>query len=112
MPATPEPDDPLIAMAAAQRHLQQWRQAHPHATLREIEGEVDRQMAQVRTHLITRAAHQEDAQTRPDCPRCGVAMQRVGTRERRVVTAQDATVTLRGAGYRCPACGAGLFPPG
>lgn len=111
MSVTPERDAPLTAVAEAQVCLQQWRRAHPRATLREIEAEVDRQMAQVRTHLLTQVAHQEQAMGRPDCPTCGALMQRVGLRERTVVTAQDEAVTLRGAGYRCPACGAGLFPP-
>jgi YgiT-type zinc finger domain-containing protein len=99
------------AVLEVHARMQQWRRAHPRATLREIEQEVDRQMAPVRTRLIAQVAHQEQAATRPDCPSCGEPMQRVGTRERTVLTAQDATLTLRGAGYRCPACGAGLFPP-
>lgn len=111
MPAMSEGEAATAAVAEAHARLQHWRQAHPRATLREIEAEVDRQMAQVRTHLITQVAHQGPATTRPACPTCGAAMQRVGARERTVLTAQDETLTLRGAGYRCPACGAGLFPP-
>lgn len=111
MPGTPKSDTATRAAADAQEHLAQWRREHPRATLREIEEAVDRQMARLRSTLITQMAHQEQDTTRPACPRCGVAMQRVGTRERTVLTAQDAALTLRGPGYRCPACGAGLFPP-
>lgn len=111
MPAMPEGDAVTTAGADAQARLAQWRRDHPRATLREIEGEVDRHLASLRATLITQVAHQEQDGTRPTCPGCGAAMHRVGTRERAVLTAQDAVVTLRGAGYRCPACGAGLFPP-
>lgn len=111
MPAMPEGDTATTAVAEAHARLAQWRHAHPRATLREIEEAVDRHLAPLRTTLIAQVAHQEQATTRPACPSCGVPMQRVGTRERTVLTAQDAALTLRGPGYRCPACGAGLFPP-
>jgi ribosomal protein S27AE len=111
MPGTPKSDAATRAAADAQEHLAQWRHEHPRATLREIEAAVDRQMARLRTTLIVQVAHQEQDLARPACPSCGVAMQRVGTRERTVLTAQDETLPLRGPGYRCPACGAGLFPP-
>ncbi len=112
MAVTSEHNAPLTVVAEAQARLQHWRRDHPRATLREIEAEVDRHLAQVRTHLLTQVAHQGPATVRPDCPTCGAAMQRVGRRERTVHTVHDETLTLRGDGYRCPACGAGLFPPG
>jgi predicted RNA-binding Zn-ribbon protein involved in translation (DUF1610 family) len=111
MPAPPEGDAATAAVTDAHARLQQWRRDHPRATLREIEEAVDRHLAPLRTTLLAQVAHQEQATTRPACPSCGVAMQRVGPRERTVTTAQDEALTLRGAGYRCPACGAGLFPP-
>ena len=111
MPLSPERPSASQAVLAVQASLQQWRRDHPRATLREIEGEVDRRLAHLRTGLVEQVAHQEQAQTRPPCPTCSETMQRVGMRERTVTTAQDAVLTLRGAGYRCPACGAGLFPP-
>lgn len=111
MPARSESDDPRQLAATAHARLAAWRQAHPHATLREIEAEVDRQLADVRTGMIERLAEAAAETTRPPCPTCGTTMQRVGQRQRTVVTAQDERLTLRGPGYRCPACGAGLFPP-
>ena len=111
MPATPECDAATTAVTDAHARLQQWRRDHPRATLREIEEAVDRSMARLRTTLIAQVAHQEQDTTRPACASCGGPMQRVGTRERTVLTAQDEALTLRGPGYRCPACGAGLFPP-
>jgi len=111
MPAWPESDDPLQVAAMAHARLDAWRRTHPRATLREIEAEVDRQLADVRTHAIERLAHDVAAEPRPACPTCGGPMQQVGMRERTVVTAQDERLTVRGPGDRCPACGAGLFPP-
>lgn len=111
MPASPEGDAVTTAVPDAHARLQQWRRDHPRATLREIESEVDRQLAPLRTGLVARVACQEQDPARPDCPTCGEPMQRVGVRERTVITAHDEALTLRGPGYRCPACGAGLFPP-
>lgn len=100
------------AARAVRARVRQWRQDHPQATLREIEEEVDRHLATWRTQLVTEAAHQGPEAIRPTCPQCASPMQQVGKRERTVITAQDERLTLRGPGYRCPACGAGLFPPG
>jgi hypothetical protein len=97
--------------AAVQERLVRWRETHPRAPLREIEEETDRQLAALRSQLVSRLAHLGQDDTRPDCPTCGEAMQRVGRRARTVITAQNEALTLQGPGYRCPACGAGLFPP-
>jgi YgiT-type zinc finger domain-containing protein len=112
MPLTADRADPAQTVGAVQTTLQHWRQAHPRATLREIELEVDRQLAAVRTGLVEQIAHQGPDLPRPSCPTCGETMHRVGVRHRTVLTAQDETLRLHGTGYRCPACGAGLFPPG
>lgn len=111
MPTPSESERTWLAADAVQERLVRWRTAHPRATLRQIEEEVDLQIAGLRTGLVARVAHLGHDDARPDCPTCGVPMQRVGRRERTVTTAQDQALTLRGAGYRCPACGAGLFPP-
>lgn len=108
----PMATDCLPSVAAeVQERLLGWRAAHPRATLREIEDAADRELATLRSLLVGRLAHAGQDAGRPVCPTCGAAMQRVGTRERTVTTAQDEMLTLRGDGYRCPACGAGLFPP-
>ena len=112
MPAWPESDDPLQLATTAHARLAAWRQAHPHATLREIELEVDRQLADLRAGVIERLAQAAVDAPRPSCPTCGTIMQQVGERERTVRTAQDQRLTVRGPSYRCSACGAGLFPPG
>jgi YgiT-type zinc finger domain-containing protein len=97
-------DDPAGALA-------QWRAAHPAATLAEIEAAVDRQLSAYRASLIMAAATGEGAAERPVCPACGQAMQQVGTRSRTLRTAHEGRLILTDPAWRCPACGAGLFPP-
>lgn len=112
MPAIPRDDASAPAQTDVQERMRQWRVAHPSATFAEIEAAADRHLASLRAELISAAAHADGEAARPDCPRCGRRMQQVGQRQRTVLTAQQEAVTLRGPGYRCPACGAGLFPPG
>lgn len=105
-PASPDRTTVLRSDLAA------WRRGHPVATLLEIEQEVDRQLAGVRTDLVTEVvAAAEAAMARPACPDCGAAMERAGTRRRRLTAPHNEALELTGARYRCPACGAGLSPP-
>ena len=107
-----DPSVPSDRAAELRSALAAWRRAHPGATLLEIEQEVDRQLAGVRTELVTELAGvAEAAVVRPACPRCGAAMERAGSRPRRVTGPHNETLVLAGARYRCPACGAGLSPP-
>ncbi len=113
-PAMPgsEPPTPQDRTSAVRRALAAWRRAHPGATLLEIEQEVDRQLAGVRTEWVGELAGVvAEAAARPACPRCGAAMARAGTRPRRVTGPHNEPLVLAGARYRCPACGAGLSPP-
>lgn len=92
--------------------LAAWQRTHPGATLLEIEQEVDRQLAGLRTEVVTEVvAAAEAAMIRPTCPRCGVAMERAGRRSRRLTAPHHEVVEVTGTRYRCPACGAGLSPP-
>ncbi len=112
MSAIPNDRPGADAAAAVQAQMRQWRAAHPAATVAEIEAAVDRHLAALRTAIIQEAAHADEDTGRPDCPMCATPMQRVGQRQRTVLTTHHQPVTVRGPGYRCPACGAGLFPPG
>ena len=103
MPTSPLPDDLSTALTI-------WRTTHPGATLAEIEQAVDAQLSAYRAALITDLAMTGDA-SRPVCLECGTPLQRVGTRSRTVRTAHEGTLTFTEPAYRCPACGAGLFPP-
>ena len=95
-----------------------WREQHPTATLTEIEDELDRRWYRVRARVVEDAAVRSAAAdlgrpaARPACPACGEAMQADGREARRLTTTGDEVLTLTRAHARCPACGAGLFPPG
>jgi hypothetical protein len=75
--------------------VKEWRQAHPRATLAEIEAAVDERLARVRARLI------ED-----------VALALRGPEVRHLRTTYEHELALRRHYLRCPACGEALFPPG
>ena len=100
--------------------MREWRLQHPKATFREIEAEVDEKLSGMRARLLedlalaSRAADLQDKQLgeRPRCPECKQPLESQGKQERTVVTHGGKAVHLRRDYARCPACGAGLFPPG
>ncbi len=111
---TPEEDAAWDRQAAQVRaDVQAWRAAHPQATLKQIEQEVDRQLAAARARLVAAAALAGPVDVAPPaCPECGAAMTWEGERTRRLTTTHDEVIELRRRYARCPRCGTGLFPPG
>jgi hypothetical protein len=102
---------------AVVRALRAWRQAHPQATFDEIDAEVQRHFAPVQAQVVaelSQAGQPGEAVEAevPRCPQCEQPMQAHGMRSRQVPTRQGQAITLRRAYYGCPACGAGLSPPG
>jgi YgiT-type zinc finger domain-containing protein len=99
--------------------VKEWRLQHPKATFREIEAAVDDKLSGMRARLLedlalaSRAADLQDKQggEHPRCPSCGHVLESQGKQERTVLTHGGRTVHLRRDYARCPACGAGLFPP-
>ena len=97
-----------------------WRAAHPKATFAEIEAAVDERLAGMRARMLEAVAEAsaaadlsgEGAGERPVCPQCGGALVGRGQRERRLRVASGQMVRLQRRYAVCPACGAGLFPPG
>src|SRR5437879_3257873 len=94
-----------------------WRQAHPHATFAEIEAAVEDRLGALRAELIedtvaTSAEARGAGAERPKCVECGHGLEARGTRERMVTVRGNRLVRLRRHYLVCPACGAGLFPPG
>ncbi len=96
-----------------------WRTAHPRATFREIESALDQRLERMRARMLEEAALASPAADwtdhsleRPRCPDCNQALQGRGYQERGVRVQGDQEVRLRRRYGVCPACGAGLFPPG
>jgi YgiT-type zinc finger domain-containing protein len=97
--------------------MKEWRQAHPKATLREIETALDEKLAKVRARmledvaLLSQATDLVASKERVNCPQCGQEMEAHGQEERTLTTTGNQEVVLRRSYAVCPACGAGLFPP-
>jgi hypothetical protein len=94
--------------------LARWREAHPTATWDELEAAVEAELRPLRERLLGDLAMASGATAppaRPTCAQCGTAMQSAGTRSRRVHGERDLVVELDRTYLRCPACGAGFFPP-
>jgi ribosomal protein S27AE len=112
----PVPQDRWLADAAERfATLAAWRDAHPRATWAEIEAAIDAQLGPLRAELLRETAMASDAADlggeRPVCPHCGARLQAAGTRRRRLRGEQDQPLDVERTYARCPACGAGLFPP-
>lgn len=100
-------------VAQARVEVQAWRAAHPQATLRQIEQEIDARLAPARARLVEAIALASPVETTPaTCPACRVMMAWEGTRQRRLTTTHNEPLALTRRYARCPRCGTGLFPPG
>jgi hypothetical protein len=106
----------LSETAARFAALDAWRQAHPTATWAEIEAAVDAQLGPLRAQILGETAMVSDATdlsgSRRGCPQCGARLQAAGKRRRRLRSEHDEPIDVERTYARCPACGAGLFPPG
>ena len=97
-----------------------WRVAHPKATLREMELEVDARLARLRARMLedlalaSAAADWEEAAApeQPLCPQCGVPLKPRGKQTRHLQTHGGRELTLERRYGVCPSCQEGLFPPG
>jgi hypothetical protein len=112
----PVPRDRWLADAAERfATLAAWRQAHPTATWTEIEAAIDAQLGPLRAEMLRDTAMASDATDlggrRPACAQCGERLQAAGTRRRRLRSEHDQPIDVERTYARCPACGAGLFPP-
>jgi hypothetical protein len=99
-------------LAEVEVTMHAWRADHPAATLAEIEEELNRQVTAARARLLTELVDEEMASVPTTCPVCGHRLVGRGRQQRSVYTEGGELLTLMRQYATCPACGAGLFPPG
>jgi len=99
--------------------MREWRVAHPKATLREMETELDHRWVRVRARMLEDMALTSVAadwtasppDQQPSCPDCGQPLHLRGTDLRTLQTHGGQDIILERQYGSCSACGAGLFPP-
>jgi YgiT-type zinc finger domain-containing protein len=99
--------------------MRAWRLAHPKATLREMEVELDARLNRMRARMLedlavtSRAAAwaATPAEENPRCAACDQPLEAKGAKPRTLQTHGGQALTIERTYGVCPACGAGLFPP-
>ena|SRR5947209_18444696 len=92
--------------------LASWHARHPRATLAEIEAAVEEQVNRLRADLIEERIDVTFCEEQPHCTQCGATMKPHSHNRRTVVLRGDQSLPIERSYVVCPACGAGLFPPG
>jgi uncharacterized protein YjhX (UPF0386 family) len=95
----------------------QWRGEHPRASLREIEGEIDRRLSALRAKMISDTANASasaewETADGVVCPGCGAKLVKKGKKKRVLLTREGRKIELVRDYGVCVACGQGIFPPG
>jgi len=112
--------EPLWQQLTAEitREMCAWRVAHPKATLRQIETELDARLSRMRARMLedlalssATAVWAELPAPAPLCPDCQAPLNDRGTKTRTLQTHGGQHLSLPRSYGVCPACGAGLFPP-
>lgn len=101
------------------REMAEWRLAHPKATLRQIEIELDTRLSRMRARLLEDLAlaststvwTETPISQQPLCPDCQQPLDDRGAKTRSLQTHGGQQLDLTRSYGVCPACGAGLFPP-
>ncbi len=91
-----------------------WREKHPHATMREIEKELDDRIFELRAKMLADTAEGSGEVPKEEvkCPDCGGRMERKGKKKRTLLLREGQEVELEREYLVCLECGRGLFPPG
>jgi hypothetical protein len=113
-------DGARAALGAIADQMRAWRKAHPKATYYDIEVAVEEHLAQARACLVAEVAADGEAiesseavgAEHPRCPTCGQPLVLRGEHTREVTGRGGERTRLRRSYGFCPACRAGLFPPG
>ena len=82
--------------------MEEWRQQHPKASLREIEEAVDERLAQMRAGLLEEVIQMSpqanwgasEQSERPTCEQCGQGLQRRGKQSRTLQTSGGQEITI------------------
>ena len=103
---------------AIMQGIAKWREQHPKATFREIEGEIDKRLSELRAKMILDTAMEsaqaewETGATGVVCPDCGAKLVKKGKKKRTLETQGGREIELVREYGVCPKCGEGIFPPG
>jgi len=95
--------------------LDAWRATHPRATFAQMEEAVEERVGALRAawlEELTSARAGEPCEAEAGCPKCGGALHPRGTHTRVVTIRGNHSIHLKRPYMSCPACQAGLFPPG
>ncbi len=100
--------------------MHEWRLQHPTATLRQIETELDLRLNRMRSQMLQDLAlhtaatnwQQCPPEEQPLCPHCATPLDPRGSDIRHLQTYGGHDLVLERSYGVCPACNAGLFPPG
>lgn len=100
--------------------MKEWRLQHPKATLYEIEAALDERLGKMRARMLEDVALASAAADvsqlaeakQPTCPACGTVLTARGQPTRELTTHFEQMLALKRSYTVCPACSAGLFPPG
>jgi RNase P subunit RPR2 len=106
---------------AVARELVAWREAHPRASLTQIEDAVFEAMQRLQARALKQVVlasavadvAAQPAAERPTCPTCSGRLEPRGRQRRTIRPArQRAPLEVDRSYAVCTECGAGLFPPG
>ncbi len=97
--------------------LNQWREKHPRATMREIEEEIDRRMTEMRVRLIADTVMKStstgnEKEKKEICPKCGGEVKKKGKKKRKLETTGGHEIEFEREYVTCQRCGHGFFPSG
>jgi len=94
--------------------LNKWRERHPHATMREIEEEIDRRVSEMRAWLIADTVMSTstgmEKGKKEICPKCGGAVKKKGKKKRKLETNGGQEIEFEREYVTCQSCGHGFFP--
>lgn len=107
-------------MTEVRASMKAWRIAHPKATFKAMELELNARFAQAKARMLgdmAQASALADlsgtaSSEERKCPQCGGKLRSKGKRKRRLTSEHDQPVELERSYLECATCGFKVFPPG